>query len=126
MFLSPIDITNDIWKLENIEDTVTKLALGEGSDCATGSDCFDDPLRGGFQIDLTNSGFEFAHDSTVTVHGWSPRMKVTFDGETTEFVRSGSSVTIPPQSKIVEVACGGWCGSCTSELFVTSVANHAV
>ena len=52
------------------------LSLGEGGDFASGLDCFDDPLRGGFRIDLSNSGFVFAQRSKVTVEGYSAAMKL--------------------------------------------------
>lgn len=35
-----------------------ELKFGSGSDCASTSKCYDDPARGGFLIDLTDTGFE--------------------------------------------------------------------
>lgn len=35
-----------------------ELKFGSGSDCASTSACYDDPARGGFQIDLRETGFE--------------------------------------------------------------------
>ena len=109
-----------IWKMEA---SGRELMLGEASDTASGSACFDDPLRGGFRIDLSDTAYEFAAGSAVTVAGWSVKMRMIVDGTRLDDVSTHAApgleqVTIPPGTRVVEVICGGWGGHCTSELFV--------
>ena len=113
--------------LYKLAATGDQLQLGNGGDCGTGNQCFDDALRGGFRVDLAGTEFEFAGDSLVTVTGWSPKMRVEVDGTVLETVGRNAEadtidVAIPPGSKLLEVSCGGWCGSCSSELFVSRLA----
>jgi DOMON domain len=113
--------TPNVWQLQA---TGTNLKLGEGYDFASGSDCFDDPLRGGFRVDLSGTGLQFHENATVSVSGYSPAMRMTTASgvvgawrqyqATAEYVMS-----IPTGSQWVEVACGGWPASCTGDLLVT-------
>jgi hypothetical protein len=118
-----------VWTLRAAGDQ--DLEIGQGGDCGTGNQCFDDPLRGGFRVDLADTGYEFAttpsSPSMVTVTGWSPRMRVKVDGVQLEVVGRNAEaatidVAIPEGSKLLEVSCGGWCGGCSSELFVSRSA----
>jgi hypothetical protein len=106
-----------------------ELPLGWGSDFASESDCFDDPLRGGFRVDLTGSGgFSFAQQAYVKVTGWSPVIKMVTDGKYVgEWHQPGSTgehtMWIPTGTKVLEVMCGGWPAECSSELYVTKPWN---
>ena len=102
---------------------IKEMKIGEGSDTASGDTCFDDPLRGGFSVDLTRTSYVFSGGSVVTNNGWSPWMKVIVDGEvigTTGKNASGfkGEIEVPMGSQSLEVVCGGWGGSCTSKLYV--------
>jgi hypothetical protein len=113
--------TPNVWQLQA---TGTNLNLGEGYDFASGSDCFDDPLRGGFRVDLNGTGFQFHENATVTVTGYSPAMRMTTEsGEVGAWrqykANSEYTMSIPNGSQWVEVVCGGWPASCTSDLLVT-------
>ena len=113
--------TPNVWRLQA---NGTNLKLGEGYDFASGSDCFDDPLRGGFRVDLSGTGLKFHGNATVTVEGYSPVMRMTTDGGAVEEWRNYGangkfSMSIPEGNQWVEVACGGWPASCTSALLVT-------
>ena len=93
-----------------------------GEDCASGADCFDDPLRGGFKIDLTGTGYQFATCS-IYVYGDYPRMRLTIDGSQQE-VRSileddVIEVIVPPGSQVVEANCGGFCAECSTTCWVS-------
>ena len=111
---------NNIWL---IRKSGNQLNLGEGGDDASGVDCFDDPLRGGFRLDLTNSQFQITIQSTVTVTGFSPAMRVVADGVNVGEVRqygaqASLDVEIPPGTRDLQVACGGWPADCTSTIYV--------
>ena len=121
--LSPVDDFDPSSPIYRISGG-TDIELGSGGDTASGSPCFDDPLRGGFRVDLEGSGYEF-EGGVVTVTGWSPRMRVKFD-ETVRDVGGTASdryeVDVPSGTKIIEVNCGGWGGSCSSEILVRPLA----
>lgn len=101
----------------------SELSIGEGGDYASGSACFDDPLRGGFQVNLTGTNYRFNAKANVTVSGFSPVLRLVADGVTIEEysnfnATSNYTIAIPGGANIVEVACGGWPASCTSLLYV--------
>eukprot|EP00542_Grammatophora_oceanica_P012516 CAMPEP_0194044486 /NCGR_PEP_ID=MMETSP0009_2-20130614/15946_1 /TAXON_ID=210454 /ORGANISM="Grammatophora oceanica, Strain CCMP 410" /LENGTH=786 /DNA_ID=CAMNT_0038689017 /DNA_START=185 /DNA_END=2545 /DNA_ORIENTATION=+ len=123
--LTPVEGESNLWKMEA---TGTSMALGQGIDCASGNRCFDDPLRGGFTIDLTDTDYEFHERTKVTVDGWSPRMQVKADGVSKgvyELNAANGSIemkSVPTGTKVLSSNCGGWCGGCTSELYVRRVS----
>ena len=106
------------------------MTVGAGGDGATTLPCFDDPYRGGFQVDLTGTGYSFTGASFVTVRGWSPDLRVkedgvelgvlNFGGSTHHYpVQSNSAIFLTPGSTLLEVVCGGWDAGCQSDLYVT-------
>ena len=112
-----------VWQLQASGST---LDLGFGEDCASGGgDCIDDPLRGGFRVDLEGTPYEFTTGTFVNMYGWSSIMRVTTEAGMLAEEHVGAApaenvdVFIPSGTKMIEVICGGWCGGCTSELFVT-------
>jgi len=114
--------TRGLWKLEAEGN---QLSLGEGGDFASGSDCFDDTLRGGFRVDLTGTGLVFSQQSTVTVSGFSPVMQLTADDWVADEVRQWGAearlpISIPHGTTVVEVVCGGWPAYCSSDLYVVA------
>lgn len=121
--LTPLEDNPNVFRMEAAGDE-TSLQLGSGGDTASGKDCFDDPLRGGFQIDLTGIPYKFAENSKVTIKGWSPKMRVMTDNKADPlFARKPAAsatldVLVPPGAKKLTVNCGGWGASCSSELFV--------
>ena len=117
--------TQGLWKLTAKGDT---LGLGEGGDYASGSDCFDDTLRGGFYVDLSGTGLAFSEQSSVTVSGYSPVMKLTSDGTHSEEARQWGqdaelNLWVPEGAQVLDVKCGGWPAYCTSELYVSRVGG---
>lgn len=120
-----------LWKLAATGD---QLSLGEGGDFASGSDCFDDELRGGFRVDLTGTVFVLSPQSSVTVSGYSPVMQMTTtragnSAEATEQVRQWGedaelNLWIPEGAQVVDVKCGGWPAYCTSELYVVRAGGY--
>jgi DOMON domain len=117
--------TYNVWKIEGMGK---ELPVGWGGDFASGSDCFDDPLRGGFRVDLSGTEYWFTQQAWVRVNGWSPAMKMVADGkdagEWRQYGAAGEyTMYIPPGTKIVEVYCGGWPATCTSGLLVTRPSN---
>eukprot|EP00584_Thalassiosira_punctigera_P018149 CAMPEP_0172574482 /NCGR_PEP_ID=MMETSP1067-20121228/136724_1 /TAXON_ID=265564 ORGANISM="Thalassiosira punctigera, Strain Tpunct2005C2" /NCGR_SAMPLE_ID=MMETSP1067 /ASSEMBLY_ACC=CAM_ASM_000444 /LENGTH=922 /DNA_ID=CAMNT_0013367111 /DNA_START=130 /DNA_END=2898 /DNA_ORIENTATION=- len=124
--LIPVESPTLKYRIEAVEEDALVLKLGEGKDTASGSPCFDDPLRGGFNIDLAGTGYVFAEGSTVRLQGWSARMRLTVDGEeilATGSHASGTSLTgtVPPGGTLLQVVCGGWGGSCLADIFVTGI-----
>ena len=82
-----------------------QLVMGQGGDKASGEACYDDdPLRGGFRIDLSDTDYGlFAGISVVAITGWSIKMRTVFDGSTrllpdvsTCAAPGNEAVTIPP------------------------------
>jgi hypothetical protein len=113
--------TQNVWQLQA---SGAELTLGSGGDNASGLPCYDDPLRGGFRVDLSGTGFEFYESSTVTVTGYSPAMRMIADGvlidEWNLYNADGTfTMPIPSGSTWIEVYCGGWPADCTSTLLVT-------
>eukprot|EP00543_Licmophora_paradoxa_P008226 CAMPEP_0202459112 /NCGR_PEP_ID=MMETSP1360-20130828/31613_1 /ASSEMBLY_ACC=CAM_ASM_000848 /TAXON_ID=515479 /ORGANISM="Licmophora paradoxa, Strain CCMP2313" /LENGTH=573 /DNA_ID=CAMNT_0049079989 /DNA_START=562 /DNA_END=2283 /DNA_ORIENTATION=+ len=121
--LNPIPGKDNLWKMEAEQEG---LMLGSGVDCASGSACLTDPLRGGFQVDLTGTDYEFDGSTKVTSTGWSPQLQVTADGivlgTLAIHANSGTQhLMVPAGTKVLSVICGGWCGNCFGELFVTKI-----
>ena len=107
------------------DKNIEEMKIGEGSDTGSGSSCFDDPMRGGFNVDLTGTGYVFSDGSAVTLSGWSPWMRVIADGKVVDTVGKNASgfntqVQVSAGSQSLEVVCGGWGGSCKSQLYVKS------
>jgi hypothetical protein len=97
--------------------------FGRGGDTASGIDCFDDPLKGGFKVDLSNTGYFFDERSVVKMSGSSPSMKVWADSKVFEDRRygvEGASLqwSIPAGAQSVKAVCGGWPAECWSDLYV--------
>ena len=119
-------VENDLWMVET--EYGLELDLASGADCASGSECFGDPLRGGFRVDLTDTGFVIAEGSFIQLDGWSSSIRVessnhlgdTLEVTTDRTIATGTDlqVAVPAGTSVVEVVCGGWCGSCAAELFV--------
>ena len=110
---------SNVYKYTSEDKLVTKRRfdiIGTGGECATSSQCFDDFYRGGFSIDLTDSGFVFSNLTTINTWGSSNSIRVKVDG-VVYFTGSGGGVIdipgIPSGSNKVEVVCGGWCCNCT-------------
>jgi DOMON domain len=123
----PLQATSwpNVWK---VEDPGQELPLGWGGDFASGQDCFDDPLRGGYRIDLTGTEYWFTNRAWVQVKGYSPSLKMVADGtvvgEWRQYQADGEyTMYYPAGAKVVEVYCGGWPASCHSELYVTKPAT---
>jgi hypothetical protein len=127
-------LTTSVTNVWQLQASGAALSLGEGGDFASGNDCFDDPLRGGFRVDLNGTGLQFYEaQATVTVSGYSPVLRMMADGviveewrrqpkqngTTTTSTAEEYTMTIPAGTVVVEVACGGWPANCTSNLFVT-------
>jgi len=127
-----------LWKLAATGD---QLSLGQGGDSASGSDCFEDELRGGFRVDLTGTDFVLSEESIVTVSGYSPVMQMTtttnagagaYSSEaasTAQEVRkwgeeAALDLWIPKGTQVVDVKCGGWPAYCTSELYVVRAGGY--
>jgi hypothetical protein len=115
----------NIWK---VQGQGQELPIGWGGDFASGQDCFDDPLRGGYRIDLTGTEYWFTNYAWVKVKGYSPSIKMVADGDVVEEWRQYNSdgeytIYYPSGAKVVEVYCGGWPATCNSELYVTKPAT---
>ena len=113
--------TQNVWKLEGYGQ---QLPIGWGGDFASGKDCFDDPLRGGYRIDLTGTEYWFTNQAWVKVKGYSPSIQMVADGKIIGEWRQYNADTeyimyYPAGAKVVEVYCGGWPAICNSELYVT-------
>jgi hypothetical protein len=113
--------TKGIWKLVSYGKN---LNLGEGGDFASGVDCYDDPLRGGFRVDLRGTGLAFSKESQIWVDGYSPTMRMTADDGASVEVRKYAlqarvPLWVPEGTQVVDVVCGGWPAECTSELYVS-------
>ena len=114
---------DNVWKMEA---KGKELPIGWGGDFASGSECYDDPLRGGYRVDLTSTDYWFASQAYTVVKGFSPAMKMIADGkEVGEWNKYGVDgefrMNIPDGTKVVEVMCGGWPAICTSELYVRKI-----
>ena len=112
-----------VWKMEA---DYKELPIGWGGDFASGSECYDDPLRGGYRVDLTGTDWWFDSQAYTIVKGFSPAMKMIADGkevgEWNKYGEEGSwKMFIPDGAKVVEVYCGGWPATCTSQLYVKKV-----
>jgi len=93
--------------------------IGTGGDSATWNECFDDVYRGGFSIDLTDSGFVFSDLTTIYSYGWSNDIRVKVDGVVHFTGRGEIDIPgIPSGSNKVEVVCGGWSGGCNTALYL--------
>jgi len=124
--LIPVESSPTKYKLEAENEDGLALKLGVGQDAASGSQCFDDPLRGGFSIDLTGTGYVFAEGTSVQLGGWSANMRVSVDGEELFTAGTHASATdinreIPSGGTLLQVNCGGWTGGCTSTIIVTKM-----
>ena len=115
---------DNVWKMEA---EYQELPIGWGGDFASGSECYDDPLRGGYRVDLTGSDYWFSSQAYTVVKGFSPAIKMYADGkevgEWNKYSADGEfRMNIPDGTKVVEVMCGGWPAICTSELYVRKIA----
>lgn len=102
------------------------LEFARGGDTASGVDCFDDPLKGGFKVDLWNTGYAFDRRSWVGMSGTSPSMKIWADDavyEDRSYGTRGAQLqwSIPAGTQSVEVVCGGWPAECWSDLYVYAI-----
>ena len=113
----------NVWKMEAMGQ---ELPIGWGGDFASGSECYDDPLRGGYRVDLTGTDYWFSTQAYTVVKGFSPSIKMIADGkEVGSWTKYGAEgefrMSIPDGTKVVEVMCGGWPAICTSELYVKKI-----
>jgi len=125
--LPVLEESEEIWKLESMGEV---LNLGEGGDCLSGGQCGQHMLRGGFRVDLTDTGYVFHDSSYVSVHGWSPEMELRADGKLVEIVYSQAQdaaivIAVPEGARAIQVVCGGLCGSCSSNLYVKAEEKSA-
>lgn len=100
--------------------------FGRGGDTASGVDCFEDPLKGGFKVDLLNTGYAFDRRSWVRMSGASPSIKIRADSAIYEDRSYGASDaqlqwSIPAGTQSLEVVCGGWPAECWSDLYVYAI-----
>ncbi|CAJ1963665.1 unnamed protein product [Cylindrotheca closterium] len=108
--------TNPVWYLEQTLD---------GSDCGSNSGstaCFDDPLKGGFAVDLTWSNFVFHKDTRFYSEGFTTRYRVAVDGTVAlqETLSNRHNRTLGSDGgKVMTVNAGGFCGSVNGYIRLT-------